>query len=387
MYNGTMLARTLQSRILLAITCTCLAATARAVDHVSLERDGQALHVSGQVLVEAQDGGLLLMDASRGLWAITPDEITHHDQDDEPFKLLDQEQIAEKLQSELTGQFRVHQTAHYVICYNTSEAYARWCGALFERLYRAFGNYWKNRGFRLDEPSWPLVALVFDDRQSYAAYSRPELGEATSSIIGYFSLRTNRVTMYDLTGADRAALQGASSAAQINRILSRPEAERTVATIIHEATHQLAFNRGLQTRYADIPLWVSEGIAIYFEVPDLRSKNGWRNIGGVNRVRLSEFRRYLRSRPADSLRTLIADDQRFRSARTAPDAYAEAWALNYFLIRKHPKEYVRYTKLLADKKRLLYDTPAERLQQFEATFGSDWQQLDEEFLRYLRSVR
>ena len=73
-----------------------------------------------------------------------------------------------------------------------------------------------------------------------------------------------------------------------------------MATIIHEATHQLAFNCGMQNRYADIPLWLSEGIAIYFETPDLRNKRGWRSIGSVNRVRLAEFRRYLRSRPSDS---------------------------------------------------------------------------------------
>ncbi|MDP6466896.1 MAG: DUF1570 domain-containing protein [Pirellulaceae bacterium] len=360
---------------------------ARAVDHVSLERDGRPIHISGKVLVEAQDGGLLLMDSSRVLWAVTPDEITRHDKDQQEFKLLDKEGMSEQLQKELIGRFRVHKTAHYVICYNTSAAYAGWCGALFERLYRAFGTYWKNRGFELDEPKWPLVALVFDDRQSYAQYAKSELGDATSSIIGYFSLRSNRVTMYDLTGVDRIGPGRTSSAAQINRILSRPEAERTVATIIHEATHQLAFNRGLQTRYADIPLWVSEGLAIYFETPDLRSSKGWRNIGGVNRVRLNEFRRYQQSRPQNSLVTLISDDQRFRSVRTAPDAYCEAWALNYFLIRKHPKEYLKYTKLMAEKKRLLYDSPEERRQQFQEAFGEDLGRLDREFLRDIRSIR
>jgi len=287
----------------------------------------------------------------------------------------------------LTGQFRVHKTAHYVICYNTSQAYAEWCGALFERLYRAFGSYWKNRGFELEDPNWPLVALIFHDRQSYARYAKPELGDATSSIPGYFSLHSNRVAMYDLTGTDRFLAGRGSSAAQINRILSRPESERNVATIIHEATHQLAYNRGLETIYADIPLWVSEGIANYFETPDLRSSKGWRNIGGVNRFRLNGFRRYQRNRPQDSLFTLISGDERFRSARTAADAYAEAWALNYFLIRKHPKEYLQFTKLMAKKKRLLYDSPEERRQQFQDAFGADLERVDREFLRYIRSIR
>ena len=75
------------------------------------------------------------------------------------------------------------------------------------------------------------------------------------------------MTMYDLTSIDRLRRPGDKrlTTAQINAMLSRPEGERTVATVVHEATHQMAFNCGLHTRYADIPVWVSEGIAMYFE--------------------------------------------------------------------------------------------------------------------------
>jgi hypothetical protein len=164
------------------------------------------------------------------------------------------------------------------------------------------------------------------------------LGDAAESIIGYFSLRTNRMTMYDLTGAAGTSRRNSRSrsAAQINQLLARPEAARTTATVVHEATHQIAFNCGLHARYSDCPLWFSEGIAIYFETPDLRSARGWRNIGAVNRPRLVRFRQYLRHRPADSLRTLLAGDDRFRDPRQSLDAYAEAWALTYFLIRGVP---------------------------------------------------
>ena len=46
------------------------------------------------------------------------------------------------------------------------------------------------------------MAIVFADRQSYLKFSRPELGEAAASVIGYFSLLSNRMTMYDLTGME-----------------------------------------------------------------------------------------------------------------------------------------------------------------------------------------
>jgi len=46
---------------------------------------------------------------------------------------------------ELPG-FKTHQTQHYLIHYNTSPAYAKWVGSLFEGLHKAFYNYWTRRG-------------------------------------------------------------------------------------------------------------------------------------------------------------------------------------------------------------------------------------------------
>ena len=170
----------------------------------------------------------------------------------------------------------------------------------YERLYRGYYSYWKNRGLELRKPTFPLVALVFENKASYAGYAEKELGDATHFIFGYYNMQTNRVTMYDLTGADelRKTQRGVSSAAHINQLLSQPAAERTVATIVHEATHQLAYNTGLQTRYAGNPMWVSEGIAVYFETPDLDSSRGWRYIGAINRLHLNHFRDTLARRPA-----------------------------------------------------------------------------------------
>ena len=284
--------------------------------------------------------------------------------------------------------FEVLQTHHYLICYNTSRDYAAWCGALFERLYMAFTNFWSRKGMKLHEPEFPLVAIVFNSRESYVEHSQKELGKSAEAIVGYYSLRSNRITMYDLTGLESLRTAGGrrGSSAQINRVLAEPAAEQVVATIVHEATHQIAFNSGMQTRFADIPLWVSEGLAVYFETPDLQSAKGWRTIGAVNEPRLAKFREYLVTRPAGSLKSLISDDTRIRTARTALDAYAEAWALNYYLIQKHPREYLDYLKKLAAKKQLLWDNPAERLQEFQASFG-DLDQLDADFVRQIQKLR
>ncbi len=360
-----------------------------ALDHVTLRRDGRKRKLEGRVVVTAEDGGLLLQTRGGTLWRVTPDEIVSHSKDDKPFKPLTQAEQAQRILAELPPGFEAYKTKNYLVCHNTTKAYARWCGGLYERLYKAFETYWSRRGFKLEKCEFPLVALVFADQASYAKYAKPDLGDNAKSIIGYYSLRTNHVTMYDLTGAiaNRQPGDRRGSPQQIRAMLARPQAAANVATVIHEATHQIAFNRGMQTRFSDVPLWLSEGLAMYFETPDLKSTKGWRGIGGVNPPRLRGFRRYAPARPARSLKTLIADDRRFRNPASATDAYSEGWALTYFLIRRYPKQYSQYLKTLADKEPLVWDTPEQRIKDFQAAFGQDLGKLDAQFLKYLRSTK
>ncbi len=91
-------------------------------------------------------------------------------------------------------------------------------------------------------------------------------------------------------------------------------------------------------------------------------------------------------RPANSLETLIRDDKRFAGSRRVLNAYAEAWALTYFLIHKHPKEYVSYLRLLSAKKPLWQDGPERRLDEFRRIFG-ELPPLNADFLRYMARTR
>ena len=365
------------------------ACPAAALDRVVLKRGGKEITVEGRRLVTAEDGGILFLARDGLLWAVPPAEQVKFSSDKTPFTPLSRDQMSRLLLAGLPRGFGVHETTNYLIFYDTSRAYAQWCGSLFERLYMSFTNYWSRKGFELTKPEFPLVAIVFARQAAYEKYARPELGAAAGSIIGYFSLRTNRMTMYDLTGIETLsrAMDRRGSIAQINKILARTDAQRTVATIVHEATHQIAFNCGLHTRYSDCPLWFSEGIAVYFETPDLSSSRGWRTIGAVNRPRVVQFKEYLKRRPADSISTLIAKDDRLRDTGKALDAYAEAWALTYFLNKQRPKEYLAYLAMLSKKKPLMWDDPARRLADFKAAFGDDLEELDREFLRFMSKVR
>ena len=365
-----------------------LVESAAALDHVRFEQGGRETTVSGKVLVTAQDGGLLLLATDGVLWIVQPNDLIQHTADDSPFVPLTADEMSRRVLGELPRGFEVHRTAHYLIFHNTSRDYATWCGSLFERLYMAFTNFWARRGFELQSPEFPLVAILFADKAAYSEFAKAELGEGVQAIIGYFSLRTNRITMFDLTGMVSANRGGrGGSAAQINRILSHPDSERNVATIVHEATHQIAFNCGLHTRYSDCPLWFSEGIALYFETPDLTSAKGWSTIGSVNRPRLQRFQEYASRRPPDSLLSLVRDDVRLRDTKNGLDAYAEAWALTYFLLKQQPKQYLAYLKTLSAKKPMEWDDPETRLHEFQQAFGSDLRKLDAEMTRYMLRLK
>jgi len=366
----------------------CRPMKADALDHVSLLREGRLLHVSGSVVGQSDKGELALLSPDNTMWIVDPGEVTSRRRDDEPLVMLDHATMANCLLEEMPEGFRIHRTANYVICYNTSSAYAQWCGALYERLYRGFFSYWRHRGLELVEPDWPLVALVFDDRASYAQYARPELGAAAGAIIGYYSMHSNRVTMYDLTGADGLPQSSTTTtAAHINQILSQPAGERTVATIVHEATHQLACNSGLQQRFAGVPLWVSEGLAVYFETPDLSNAKGWRGIGEVNHVSLRKFQRSRDDRPEDSLLSLLREDDRLRDPGTAGAAYGQSWALVWYLLRRREEEFLAFLRSLSKVRPLESLSPDERESQFKAHFGHDLDTLDADLVRTMERLR
>ena len=363
--------------------------SAAALDVIQFQRAGEAQTVAGRIVVEAADGGLLLQTDDGTLWTLQPDEIVDRRSDERPFRAVDHDAMQSRLLQQLPRGFRVHATPNFLVAYNTSQAYARWTSSLLERLQRAFTSHWSRRGCQLREPEFPLITVVFADRRSYEKYARPELGESVRSIIGYYSMRTNRVLTYDLTGSEAVRGQPGQrgSLGEITQMLSRPAAAPLVATVVHEATHQIAFNCGLQTRYADIPLLVSEGLALYFESPNLKSRSGWQGLGGVNYLRLETVQHNLARGALSPLTNLLANDDRFRNADTAAAAYAEAWAWTYFLNRRYPQAYASYLQVLAEKKPFILDTPAARIAEFREAFGDDFQKLEAEFRRQVSKLK
>jgi len=278
-------------------------------------------------------------------------------------------------------------TEHFVVCYNTSDAYARWNASLYERLYKGFYRFWKEKGIDLTPPRFPLVALVFETKEDYIRYASTEFDGAENTI-GYFHQSTNRLASFDLTGSEGFLPSGASISREerINQILLQPQAERTVATVVHEACHQISFNSGLQTRLGDNPLWLSEGIAMFFESPDLTSQNGWAGVGKPNWHNLRNLSRYLPTRPSDSLSLLLKDDGRLRTGETMTSSYAESWGLTFYLIKTKPKQFATYLKRIRETPPGQSSSSKERIELFQECFGEDIGKIDKDFLRFMQKV-
>lgn len=50
-------------------------------------------------------------------------------------------------------------------------------------------------------------------------------------------------------------------------------------------------------------------------------------------------------------------------------AYAESWALTFFLLKTRRNDAVNYLKSIQRKPRLIADAPDDRLREFQSTFG------------------
>ncbi len=373
--------------LLLLLLMIWPAPRARALETVLVNVDGRSRQYLGKVVVEASNG-LLLQNDEGAMIQIHADTIQSRESNEEELKPLNKEEFAQRLLEEMGPGFQVYQSKHYVIVYNTTRKYAQWTSSLLERLQKGFLAYWKKKGCDVKEPETPLAVVIFGDKASYLNYARDELGPAASSAIGYYSLQSNRITMYDLTEVQalRREETRRGSLHDITAMLSDPAAAHLVATIVHEATHQIAFNCGLQKRFADNPIWLAEGLAMFCETPDLLSNRSWGGIGKINYDRWDRYRENANADKVGSLRSMIVNDNVFRNPRTAVDAYAEAWAWTYFLITWHTDAYVAYLKEIAEKPLLMTTDEKQRLADFTRHFGNNFDKLEGEFYRRMSRI-
>lgn len=316
--------------------------------------------LSGRIVAH-DDHHCWLLGRSGKLSSLSIRKVTSFTERKERFQAESQVEIKTQLQAELGKNFETRTTQHYIVA--APHGFADEYAGLFEQIYREFVTSFRTRGLELAEPEFPLMAIVFPNQSQFATYCRSERVNVVPGLVGCYLSESNRVAAY-----------------------LRPNSRDVDATLIHEATHQVAFNTGLHSRLGDQPKWVVEGLATVFEVEGMRSRqSGASAASRINIDRFNWFKNYVKTRrPPKALKLFVSENQLFDVATL--DAYSEAWALSFYLIETRPVDYAKYLKHLA----LLgpfkdYDS-ATRLNDFSHAFGSDLDEFETAYLRYMQRV-
>jgi hypothetical protein len=327
-------------------------------------------HVGGEAL-EGQpltwtDNHMVLMGRDGQVYEFAPKHAQKSKKTGSQFRGYSIMEMRDRLRQEFSKDFDISYTQHFVVVHPKGE-WSVWADRL-ESLYRSFTHYMSVRGFRLDEPRVPLVAIVFRNEADYYRYAKESGTPMQPNTLGHYSSGTNRIYLFDEgleSGKDWAASND---------------------TIIHEATHQTAFNVGVHRRLAEQPRWLGEGLATMFEAPGLwNAKSTHARKDRINRGRLNDFRYLLDKRSPSAIPRLVASDKDFE--RDAAAAYAEAWTLSFFLCETRPQEYCDYLERVGARKAFSKYSAKQRVADFARYFGSDFKQLDAEMLRFVEDLK
>ena len=103
-----------------------------------------------------------------------------------------------------------------------------------------------------------------------------------------------------------------------------------------------------------------------------------KSIGGFPPVRR-------RNSSPDWIQDLVVSDRPFTQDVAA--AYAESWALSFYLSEKMPVEYSQYLAATAGRKPFVRVTGIDRMTDFSQSFGDNWQMLDARVRRFMADLR
>lgn len=320
---------------------------------------------SGRRIAVGVDGTVLIEDRASRLRLLKPGAVEKHQPTGQPWEPLSDLEFSQLLLGETGEEFVVTQTEHYLIIANSSEDYAEFCGKLLEKVYSEYTKLMQQLEVPVQFPEQLLPVLIFASTAEFQAHAKRMHPEVSfDETPGFYSIRENQVLLQDLT-RDRSL----KTSAAIRKKLS--EQPLQVATIVHEAVHQLAFNSGVQVRLADNPVWFSEGLALCFEQTTPRTALLWTRPNLVNARHQPEFVRLAASSQAFiPFEELIQQDSFFQQSETVAAAYAESWGLTTWLIRERPKQLAAWIARLRQLKPLQPFTPADRAAMFVETIGS-----------------
>jgi hypothetical protein len=208
-------------------------------------------------------------------------------------------------------------TEHYLGIGDAPEDHRAEALKLCESLSAAYLEHFHDKQFPVAMPSERLCVVILKDLASYKAFLGEDPG---AGVGGHYDIDPNWLVIFDFrTGG---SLPKGANLERINTF-----------ALVHEAMHQLTYNTGLLDRKGDVPVAVSEGLAMYAElwrpggrsVLGMTSKPRLRAI--VDRAREGKDEIWI---PVDRL---LIEDALFDNAATRPLADGEAWVLVHYHLK------------------------------------------------------
>jgi hypothetical protein len=312
---------------------------------------------------------LTLLRRDGGLATYAREDVDSEHDLRRPFRPYPQSELEDRLRREFSRGYTVTFSEHFAVVYPTHSEVG-W-GTAFERLYRQFVHYFQARGLEVRDPEFPLIAVVLRSRAEFdRQLERTELSDP-ANVVGFYSLKSNRIITYDQSLIDSSS--------------DRPEAD--FRTLVHEATHQSAFNTGIHERFRPLPRWVSEGLATMFEAPGVYDSVSFSS--QQDRLSIDQLRQVQKLIAEDRFRggikSLVIADDRF--ATDPSPAYALAWALTFYLAEHRPEAYRQYLRTTTRRTDFSRDNAERRLADFCAAFGDDVRDLETRMMRFYSEMK
>lgn len=300
--------------------------------------------------------------------------------------------VRAKLQKELGSGYTVLSSGRYVVA--APPRTAKQHLATIDEIGRTFTAYFSKRGIPLESPRFPLVAIIFGTEEEFGRYAENEGVTATRGLAGYYLRSSNRIAAFD-TAVDIASAGRDGNVDVLQWPLVTPDVQLPVKstsaasvrdTLIHEATHQMAFNTGLHHRAGKDPKWVVEGLATLFEPDAVRKNVSSSEVASrINQERLRWYRERLEPNwTGATLTDLITSDRPFET--DVLNAYALSWALTFYLNESHARNYARYLRVLKERDPLAEYSADDRLNDFRTVFGRDLRRFEVDLIRFLERL-
>lgn len=321
----------------------------------------QQRNVTGSPLVWDQQK-VLLINAYGQFESISFSEVESFKKTSKIKQVFSKSSFEKRLKAEFGDSFRYSNTTDYLVVHPRGSS-VDWPQQI-QTAYRAFHTYFQSRRVSIRKKTYPLVAVVFKTRAEFDRYAKANNEKISSKVVGYYSVRSNRVLMYD----------------RGSRLSKSSE-----QTLFHEVAHQAAFNCGIHSRFGETPRWLTEGLGTYFEAKGVWNWQTHRKRSDrINQSYMQSFDKHiLRPGKTEWIAELISGNRLF--AKNSEQAYGTAWALTFYLMETNPVGFTAFMKQLNGLEPFEKYPMSRRLNDFQTAFG-DMDRMEGAIHNYFRKL-